>query len=209
MPIAKQMLSAPVILVGRILSSSKVGRPRHYEVEGIRDYAQLYQVTVPVENVLKGDVPTNDAEIYFFLPAGSYVGSALLGIEGQRGTWKVGDHEMFFLNRDSGVLRTTCDFYRRYVIPVFSCAASPSRRDDTGKQLKESIVDLLLTGAQNCGEQQMADAIRTFDAAERFDREYAFKKMRQLAAEGTPPVRKAACEWLFSWKQPCIKPAGK
>lgn len=105
MPIAKQMLSAPVILVGRILSSSKVGRPRHYEVEGIRDYAQLYQVTVAVENVLKGDAPTDKAVVYFFLPAGSYVGMPLLGIEGQRGTWHLGDREMFFLNRDSGVLR--------------------------------------------------------------------------------------------------------
>ncbi len=205
-PLAKQMLSASVILVGRILGASSVGRPRQYEVEGISKQAQLFRVTVAVENVLKGTVSAGNAAIYFFMPAGSHDGSPLLGMVGQRGSWNVEDLEMFFLNHDSGVLRTICDFYHHCVVPVRSCD-HPGFRPEPGKPLADAIIDLLLTRGRNCGDQQMVEATSKFNE-ENFDRQYAFKKLRQLAAEETPPVRDAACHWLSLWKQPCVARRG-
>lgn len=57
-------------------------------------------------------------------------------------------------------------------------------------------------------DSQIVHAISKFNSDD-FDREHTFRKMRQLAAEGTPPVRKAACEWLSWLKQPCVKPVGQ
>lgn len=127
------MLSAPVILVGRILSSSKASGRRQYEVQGKSDHVQLYEVTVAVENVLKGDAPREQCRDLFLSARRFLRGSPLLGIE-ERGTWRLGDREMFFLNRDSGVLRTICDFYSDCVVPVFSCADSRARYRDWGQK---------------------------------------------------------------------------
>ncbi len=114
--------------------------------------------------------------------------------------------EMFFLRRDSGVLRTVGDTWNNCVVPVFSCA-HPGFKPDPGRPLADSLVDFLLTRGQNCGDHEMVQAISK-SYAEGFDREYAFKKLRQLAASETPPVRKEACYELSLWKQPCGDPPG-
>ena len=114
---------------------------------------------------------------------------------------------MFFLLRESGVLRTICDFYAHCVVPVRSCE-HPVFRPDPTAPLSQTLIDLLLTRGPNCGDEQMVEAISKFNAQD-LDREYAFKKLRLLAIEETPPVRKAACHWLSLWKQPCVDTRGR
>ncbi len=205
------LISAPIILVGRITALSNAGGPRHFESGGISYKAQLVRATVATENVLRGQIPTPNATIYYFVPASSYDGSPLLWMPQQwaadsRGNSHGGVRAIFFLLRESGVLRTICDFHRHCVVPIQSCD-HPEFRLDPSKPLAQTIIDLLLTRGAGCGNQQMIEAISKFNA-ENLDRQYAFKKLRQLAAEETPPVRDAACHWLSLWKQPCVAPRG-
>jgi len=193
---------ASVVLVGRILSGSNVGGPQRFESHGITWQAQLFEVTVAVENVLKGDVPAGNATIYYFLPAGPYDGPALMGMEGARGQWHVGDREMFFLNRDSGVLRTVCDYYRHCVIPVF--CAHPGFKPAPFSTLPRKIIDFLLSRGPGCSDQQMIEAISR-SHGDGFDRDYWLEKLQEIALSETPAVRQAACNELSNWNQSCPK----
>ncbi len=201
-----QQLASQIIVVARILSNpEKIGRPRPSNWDQTFP-VQLYRARVKVENILKGDTASSDTAVYYLRSLGAMVGPARLGMAGTGGTWRTEDRELFFLSDDSGVLRTICDTWNTCVVPVFS-GAHPGFKPDPGKPLAEAIIDLLLTRGQDCSDQQMVQAISK-SGAENFSREYAFKKLRQLATDETPAVRKAACDELSLWKQPCALPAG-
>jgi hypothetical protein len=194
-----QLDSVPIVIVGQILLADTVGRPQR-EKNGLP--VQLYRVTVHVENVLRGNVQ-GDVAIYYFSGAkGLSIGSSgLLGMTTNAGSWHLGDRIVFFLRREDGVLRTTCDFRRYCALQVYS-GAHPEFRPDASKPLADNLVDLLLTRGERCTDKQMADAIlksRTPEISEA----YAYQQLSQLAIKGPLEITRAACEMLSVANRKC------
>jgi hypothetical protein len=185
----------PAILVGQILACVPVGFPRLSIWDKQTQYQQ-YRVTIGVENVLHGRIPRVNTEIYFLMNLRSQ-GRKPLGIVNYGGSWHIGDHEMFFLRRDSRRLRTTCDsFANDCVVPVLS------GRHESAKILPKvggTIADFLLTRGKGTSDAQMVLAME--DGAFRafgFAPDYTVMKLEELVRTETPLVRLAACEHLRS-----------
>jgi hypothetical protein len=197
-----QVIAVPVILVGRIVSYAKVGRPGPSRW-GTSDLMQLNRITVRVENVLQGDVSPGILPIYYFINLRRSTGPAMLGMDGMHGTWHIGDRELFFLQRDTGVLRTICDNYAHCVIPVLS-GSHADVQFDASKPITKRIVDILLTRGEGCTDQDWIKAIeKDGDRAFLFDREYTIKKLQLLSASEMPGVREQSCNVLATLGQPC------
>lgn len=108
---------------------------------------------------------------------------------------------IFFLRRDAGVLRTTCDFLDYCVVQVFS-GAHPGFKVNPDKSLAENIVDLLLTRGTKSSDPQMIKAITKSRVLD-FSEAYALGKIQQLALDGPQEVTNAACDLLSAYKRPC------
>lgn len=190
----QRAMSAPIILVGRLVHDSAVEhkfRPSRWD-QGLN--VNLWRVTVHVENVLRGGVSPDEIDVYYFRY--NFVsGPARVG------TWQMGDRKIFFLRRDSGVLRTACDGWSSCVIPLLT-GFHPGFRTDPDKPIAYSIVDLLLTRGQGCGDKQMIEAISK-TGAYLFSMEYTIQRLRQLAMAEGPEIRRQACETLASLGYPC------
>ncbi len=183
----------PVILVGRILGSGRIGSPQPSIWDGATPYQQ-YRATIAVENVLNGSIPLGTAEIYFMinLRSGGHKG---LGTINDGGSWHIGDREMFFLQRDSGRLRTICDsFAYNCVAPVLSGShASIQGHRSVGNM----IADIFLTRGEGASDAQMIKAMdRATFISFHFAPGYAMKKLEEMVQTETPPVRRAACQYL-------------
>jgi hypothetical protein len=184
---------SPEVMVGRILSSVPIGSGRLSPWEGQGLYVQG-RATVAVENVLKGSVPPGTAEIYFVVHG---QGHKTLGTANQGGSWRIGDREMFFLQRDAGRLRTICDsFAWGCVWPVLSGSheSLPLR-----PHWQESVVDILLTRGKGASDAVTFDDMRrTVQGASFLAPRYAMTKLEELAQTETP-VRRAACKCLRTY----------
>lgn len=189
-----------IIIVGQIISNRAIGSPypSHWDENYI---VQLYKVDVKVENVLRGPSFTGNIDIYYFSFFGLMGSPARLRMAENGGTWHVGDREIFFLRRDSGVLRTTCDFLQYCVIPVRT-GAHPKFKLDPSKPINDSIIDFLLTRGIGASDGDMIQAIEK-TPGDNFSKEYWIQKLQQLAAQETPPVRQAACKVLAVWNRNC------
>lgn len=189
---AESLSAAPIILVGQIAAYRELGRPRpsRFDAEPI----QLCRITVQVETVLRGDVAPGEVPIYFLVNFGSTGGPPQLGMVGRTGNWRIGDRELFFLQRDSGTLRTIIDNYALAARPVLT-GAHTSYEPRPGETVPEMIVDILLTRGQECSDQQMAHAVSR-SVADFFDLPYTVRKLRQLANDEVPIVKKAALDKL-------------
>ncbi len=193
--------SAPVIVVGTILANSKVGQPRRASWDE-HITVQLNRFTVHVENLLRGRLPDRNIPVYYFAYAGVLGGPAGLGMAGAGGILRIGDREIFFLRPDSGVLRTSCDFFRVCVTPVTS-GEHPGFHFEQGKPVAESIVDLLLTRGKNCTDQQIKEAIWK-SRPDSFSFDYTVRKLQQMTATEVPAVREEACEFLAEMNHSCV-----
>jgi hypothetical protein len=105
--------------------------------------------------------------------------------------WNTGERVMFFLQRENGYLRTTCDQYKSCTITVLS-GAHPSFRANSPEA---GIIDLLLTRGQGVADSQFVGAIENFHAFY-IDPNYVVGRLRRLIAEETGPVAQAACKKL-------------
>jgi hypothetical protein len=193
----------PVILVGTVLSSVPVGQPEVSVWDGKTPY-QRYRATVDVENVLRGAVSSQPAEIYFLVDRTSQ-GIARLGtLENHNGSWRAGDREMFFLQTDSGRLRIVCDTYAHCVAPVMSGSHRSFR---PGKSTAEDIADILLTPGSQTSDEQM---IKGLDKATSFSFGFApnraMKKLEELIDSGSPKIRLEACKYLRIYRHPFGQP---
>ncbi len=198
-----RLASIPIVLVGRILSNAIVGRPRHAQGDEYEILA-LYCVHVRVENVLKGQVMSNEVSIYYFSDWGPLGGPPRLGMVTNGGNWHVGDRVMFFLRKEAGELRTACDFSDRCAVPVFS-GSHPGFEVNPGRPLGYSIIDFLLTKGYAIGDEQMIKAVFS-DRPSLFSDSYTIEKLKQLSTSGAPEIRKAACESLSRWDLKCEEP---
>jgi len=196
---SRQLASIPIIVVGRILANENIGSAR--QEDQFPAPVQLCRVTIQIETVLRGDMTTDRASVYYFTEVGSTGASPRLGMSPYTGSWHLGDRMIFFLRRDAGVLRTTCDFSDYCVVQVFS-GAHPGFNVNPDKPLAENIVDLLLTRGNGSSDRQMIKAItksRVLDLSEA----YALQKMEQLALGGPQEITNAACDLLSAYNRPC------
>jgi hypothetical protein len=198
--------TVPVILVGQIVAYSKVGRPRPSRwgrSYGTSDLMQLNRITVRVENVLQGNVSLGILPVYYFMNLRMSTGPPTLGMDGMGGTWHISDRELFFLQRDTDVLRTICDNFAHCVVPV-SSGSHADANPDPSKPITERIVDLLLTRGKGCSDRDWLKAIEKDGGhAYNFDKEYTIKKLQILSASEMPGVRKQSCNVLATLGQPC------
>jgi hypothetical protein len=176
----------PVILVGQVLRTSAVDAPRRSKWDE-RIPTQLNEVTVRVENVLKGSVKEAELPIYYFrFPATyTYNGPALLGY------WKPGDRMMFFLQKDSGVLRTVCDNYRGCVVPVLT-GFHPARNGETDLDLVDNIQRILLSRGEKCSDEMLIQAMSR-PASFEWQQQDLVRALERLAIRETGIVRRGAC----------------
>lgn len=194
----------PVILVGTIAANKRIGPSKvisgpNYGTSVI----QLFHITVHVENVLKGNVkPGTNVPIFYFTDLGSIGGPRRLGLHEvmSAGMWHFGDREIFFLKRDSGVLRTLCDISENSVFPVYS-GAHPELIVD--KPLPQLITEILLTRGEGSTDALMVKAIHHYPI---YDWPYTLKRLQGLASDDSPGVRKEACLALADVGRPCREP---
>jgi hypothetical protein len=177
----------PVVIVGQVLRGSAVetARPSKWNQ---RILTQLHQVTVRVENVLKGSVESTELPIYYFRFASTYDGPPLLG------NWKPGERLMFFLQKDSGVFRTICDNYRHCVVPVLT-GYHPARNGEADWYITDKIQRILLTRGEKCSDDALLQAM---SKAVSFELQQAdvVRALERLAIEETGVVRQGACNQL-------------
>lgn len=188
----------PVILVGRILNSVGMGSRQLSIWDGDTPYQQ-YRATVALENVLNGSVPLGTVEIYFLVNVRSG-GHKVLGTTKDGGSWHIGDREMFFLQRDSGRLRTICDsFAYNCVIPVFTGSHESIQPHPWAG---DTIADIFLTRGKGTSDAQMIEGMnRGTSISFHFSPSYSMTKLVQMAQTETALVRREACKYLRSYSK--------
>jgi hypothetical protein len=196
----------PVIIVGTVIASEKTGSRLMSPWDGDTPYQQ-FRTSVAVENVLRGNVQSRTIKISYMADLRGGGGHRRLGMESDGGSWRVGDREMFFLQRDAGQLRTVCDdFAFNCVLPV------QSGRHDTvqqREQVGEMIADVFLSRGSGVSDAQMAAGLDGGgEAALHFAPEYSALKLEELIEHQPSPVRAEACKLLeiYSLAGPCQNP---
>ncbi len=181
--------SAPVVIVGVIRYDRMVLRPVLMHRDR-RTPLQMRRMSVAVENVLRGDIPAQEVDIYYFTWAGGFNGPQPLGM------WRAGSRRIFWLRRDAGVLRTVCDGWDRCTWGVYSGShASVKRSPD--EDIHRAVADISLTrGEGSVNEARFAGAIQRGTPV---PPEYEVEYDRQLAITERGGVRTAACEQLWIW----------
>ena len=187
----------PVILVGRIISSVKVGSPRLSRWDRDQLYQQ-YCTRVAVEKVVNGDVQSKTAEIFFLKNIRSQ-GLTQLGTRDQGGVWELGDRELFFLQYDSGQLRIICDTYSHCVIPVFNDSTQNVRTERNVADTATSI--LFARGKQTTDAQMIKSLENAVWFGLRFAPSFSLTRLEQIIQSEPPAVRQAACESLPMFNQ--------
>ena len=186
--------SASIIVVGVMTADSLVRNPVPMH-SGPTTPLQRRRLTVQVENVLKGGPIPKRIEVYYFTWAGGFDGPRPLGF------WNVGGRRIFWLRKDSGVLRTICDGWDGCTEGVWS-GAHPDYRPDPQKPLEYALVDFHLTrgkGTVNkiafATEVSWQEPVGTPGLEE-----YAIDKLRHLALTEQDEIKSAACEslWLYT-----------
>lgn len=179
--------AAPIVAVGVIASDIPVGGsvPKHSDPS----YPlQLRKMEIRIENVLKGDLALGTAVVYYFALAGGFNGNQPLGF------WKVGGRRIFWLRRDSGVLRTACDGIDSCTRGVFS-GAHPHYTADPRKSLAYAVADITLTrGEGKINEGKFAGMLQSGAPV---PEEYQIEKFANLALTETSVVKTAACIQLW------------
>lgn len=110
-----------------------------------------------------------------------------MGMVGQGGRWRIGDLLIFFLQRDSGVLRTVIDTWAVAAVPVLT-GEHPNYRPKPGESAVDSVIDILLDKGQGCDDKQFAHAVSSF-SKDFWDLPYTMQKLREI--EGGPDVAAA------------------
>lgn len=113
----------PMIFVGLVVANaSPIGDFRPSRIDG-HGPTRPWRARVKVENVLQGNVPQQEVDIFYF------VGTDNLGSSDSPLNLSAGARRIFFLQRDGGELRPIHDGWERSVEKVFS-GAHPSFKTD-------------------------------------------------------------------------------
>jgi len=189
----------PVILVRLVLEDAVTDGQYHPSRYDSNEWTIRCRVKVKVENVLQGEVTGTEVNIYFFVAAVTH-GS------GVRYSFRKGDRDIFFLQRDYGELRLISDTFSNVSLVKVLSGAHPSFRRDPSRPVWDCITDLLLTRGVGVDDRQMTKAIDANGVGREHTESELIKKLDQLAREETPAVRERACFYLQLLKHPCPEP---
>jgi hypothetical protein len=198
----EQIFSAPIVVVGSILSDTLVRGP----VPSVwtRSPLQLRKLKLTIENVLRGGATPGTATVYYFTWAGAYNGPRPLGL------WAMPAHStpiqrrIFWLKRDGGVLRTACDGWDYCTMPANS-GSHPEYKTDPDKPLGYALADIFFTRGHDVTDDEFAAQVE-WGAPSTVPEPYLFEKLRHLAATDAPIVKAAACRQLSYYNQTCGGP---
>jgi hypothetical protein len=187
----KQIESAPIVIVGKILSDVLADRWTRTNPEP----PELRRLGVQVENVLRGEIKAEPVSIYYFVTTGGYDGPPPLGF------WSLGERRIFYVRPDSGVLRMACDIVDHCTLPVLS-GAHPLYKPDPTEPLNNAIADLLFTRGEGVSDEQFAKGIehgRLFT----LPNEDIVTTLGPLSSSVNLRIRTAACAQLRYYGKPC------
>lgn len=177
----------PIVAVGVIIRDSLVQKPVPMHADPSYPL-QLRKLEIRVENVLRGNTPRGLASVFYFAFAGGYEGPQPLGV------WHVGSRRIFFLRRDSGVLRTVCDGWDYCTRGVYS-GAHPGFIPEPGSSLENVIAGLVLTrGEGEIDDDRFAGDIRRGTPG---SEDHLIERYRELALTKGSLVKAAACTGLW------------
>ncbi len=180
---------AEVVVTGVIESDTLVRRPVPMRLDP-RAFLQLRKLRLRVENVLLGDVAPGRLEVYYFTYLPGPVGTAPLG------RWIKGGRRVWWLRRDGGVLRTTCDGVDDCTLSVAS-GAHLGYRMAPGRSVDSAVAELRLTrGSGPVRDLAFASTIEEglgVDVPERSVIGY----LRRLVETEKGVVREAACTMVW------------
>lgn len=127
-----------------------------------------------VENLLKGEPLPATITVYYFVWTEGFNGPRPLGV------WPIGHRRVFWLQRDSGVLRTACDGWDFCTIGIES-GSHAGYRSDPKRPPAHAVLDLLLTRGQGrINESAFARQI-AWEVPDLGQQSYAVEKLRRLA----------------------------
>jgi hypothetical protein len=166
-----------------------------------RGPVQLFRLKVVVANVLKGEIADGKLDIYFYEEMGSEGGIGRFNFSPYHGY-------IFYLQKEAGVWRTSCDYYAHCADLVLT-GAHPHFRRNPARPIADDILDLLFTREDGAGvsDGTMVDAIggkRNYGrhwADERMDD--FVKLLEKTVQTESPTVPTAACEQLRIYGKPC------
>ncbi len=194
-----KVFSAPIVVLAVIQSDTFVHGPTAADQN-----IQLRKLQVRVENVLRGEDIPDVATIYYYTWAGAFDGPRPLGF------WMMPAHSrpiyrrIFWLRRDSGLLRTACDGWDECTMPANS-GSHANYRPDPMKPLGYALADIFFTRGEGVSDGAFADQVE-WGAPGTVPEAYLLEKLRHLARTEPPIVREAACKQLAYYRQKCVDP---
>jgi hypothetical protein len=162
---------------------------------------QLFRMNVAVENVLKGDIPERKLDIYFYRKMGSEGGLARI-------SFRQYQRYIFYLQKESGIWRTSCDYYEHCADLVLT-GGHPHFKRNPARPIGDDILDLLFTreDGQGVSDGTMVDAI---SSRMNYGRRWIYERMddfvkllEKTVQTESPAVRTEACEQLRTYGKPC------
>ncbi len=168
---------APIILLGHVVSVGEIGAPRQSSADH-RIGIQLTRIKVDVEVVLKGDVNSDSADVYYFAYSPS---ASRMDFRAPRYLPAVGQHRIFFLKPTDTGYRLVGDILD-YTLRVSSGRHSRGLCD--GMTPGCCIAQILLVPQRNMDvDQFVADLVVSAYAAEVLcSREAAQNLLQRLVA---------------------------
>lgn len=180
----------PLILVGQALEKCHPAAPPEYSGLDGRFY-QLWKVRVRVEQVIQGETPSPDLDVFYFLNLGPYESawSNLRDIQ-------QGHSELFFLQQDGDRWRTINDGWRNCVLWIRT-GTHYHFKVDPNLPIQTIFTNLILSRGEHTSDAQMIDAIYHIDM--RWGTAPAINRLEQLSKEDPSPQVRAVA--LQRWRE--------
>jgi hypothetical protein len=196
------IFSAPIVVVAVIQSDTLVHGPTASD-----QHSQLRKLQVRVENVLRGEDIPELATIYYYTWAGGFDGPRPLGFWMNPPHWTPIYRRIFWLRKDSGLLRTACDGWDECTMPANS-GSHANYRPDPRKPLSYALADIFFTRGEGVSDAAFAAQVE-WGAPGNVPEAYLFEKLQHLALTEPPKVRAAACKQLSYYGQKCAPPMSR
>ena len=183
----------PLILVGQALENCHPAAHPEYSGLDHQPY-QLWKVRVKVEQIVQGDVWSDNLDIFYFvnMGVGSSASSRLMDIQ-------EGHSEIFLLRRDGNRWRTICDGWRSCVLWVRT-GTHYHYNIDPNLTIQDNFANLMLGRGDHTSDGQLIDAIYHPDG--RWGSKPIIDRLQQLASQDqSPRVRRVALEELRKFQR--------